>query len=367
MARSTVVVQVVVARIAAAEKQHVRRAGDRTAVVAGAAELPRLLLAGQWVLAHLLLAGVQVKRPRLGDDLRADDDRPAAIVGIRRPAKLAIRSIQNDQTAAAELARQKLLPVVAIGIGPADQHVPVVVDQRQLTAADPDPAAVGHIDRLRPEQLARVRVQADRQADVERFELLLHAASLVGRQIHQIALVLLQKRLALGRRDRTVDEEHPVVADGNRHVQDIPAAVDPPLLARGPVDGEEGIGFLVHLTAASLQGIVQFAVDRCRAEQQVALASDIPPRPWHAIGRLGSVVNSAHLSGRCIQFGTGSVDGDEQGVIRGGQIARLLVVEHTGSQRTRILVLPQEQAVVGVVTEDAVDPLNEHPTGGRQR
>ena len=50
---------------------------------------PRGLLAGERMLACELLVGVEIERPRLGDDFIPDDDRPVAVVGVQGPELLA--------------------------------------------------------------------------------------------------------------------------------------------------------------------------------------------------------------------------------------------------------------------------------------
>ena len=138
------------------------------------------------------LSGAQLKGPRLGDHHVLNDRRPIHVVGVARPQLLAALGIQHHQPALAEFARQKLLPIVPVGIRAADQQVAVLVHEGQIAAARADVRAIGDVDGFPPDFLARFRIERHGRAHVELFQLLLFLLRLVRRQVFEGRFILPQ-------------------------------------------------------------------------------------------------------------------------------------------------------------------------------
>jgi hypothetical protein len=123
--------------------------------------------------------------------------------------------IEHHEAAAFEFTAQKLLPVVPVRVRTAEHEVAVVIHQRQSAAADADLAAIGHIDRLRPQLLPVDGIHATAM----RMSLFLTRSSASSRSLPvslaRSVLSLRQHEFALLRRERGVDEEDAAIADGD--------------------------------------------------------------------------------------------------------------------------------------------------------
>nr|AUN35867.1 hypothetical protein [uncultured bacterium] len=166
-----IIFEVVERRESRAEHQHAGATRQHSAVVAGSDHAPRHRLTGKRMFAHLLRAGVEIVAPRFGDDLIFDYDRAVPVIGVFRPELVPVISRKCDEPSMFEFSFDKLFPVVAVGVRTAkEQHV-VLKDESQLTAAGADFAAIGDVDRLRPDLLARPRVERDSEPLVLLFHL----------------------------------------------------------------------------------------------------------------------------------------------------------------------------------------------------
>ena len=248
-----------------AEGEQIGAAREHSAMVAGAHQTPGFVIPRERIFARLLLAGVEVIPPRLGDDLVAHDDGTVTVIGVLGPHFFAIGGGKSEQAPLGEFAGEELLPVMAVGIGPA-QHQNIVAEQQgQLASAGSDFTAIGDIDRLFPELLAGAGVDRHRETEVLLFEFGLGFHRILRLQILVPRLVLEQDVLPLFRGDGAVDEVDRVIPHRHRLMFDGLAFVMPEMLAGGHVDREYSICRVLRAAAPATVFLLQLLPDRCGA------------------------------------------------------------------------------------------------------
>ena len=310
---------------------------------------------------------MQVEGPRFCKNITAHDGGSIHVVGVFRPEFLAVCRIQHQQFAFVEFASQKLFPIVPVGIGTAQDHVFVGVHQGQAASTSTDVCCVSDVDGILPQLFTSLAVQRNGLSDVEFFHLGFGFLCRVARECLQLSFVLKIQLLSFFRCDRTVDEVRSFRTNGDRSVQDVVAAVCPHAFARFYVDREDSIRLTLHGQASPPHPRFQFFANGAGSKQLPVIVSQIGPGSFDAIRRFRRFVRGHDFARGGIECGTRIFNGHIQSIIAGGKVVRFAIVEDSCANRARVLVLPQERAVICVIRHDAVGALNEHPSVSRKR
>ena len=307
--------------------------------MAGPSELPAFLLASDGVDPLLRLAGLQIKRPRLGVERVPDDQRPDTVTDLLRPQHFAVAASQGGDAPPRELAGKKLLPIVTVQVH-AEQHEHAVIVHGGRRVPE-----FRQVQRVLPDDLAVTLVQADHQADLGVGQRSLGQFAFGFRQLRNRHAAFGQGLLALFVRHVAGHNEHQVVPHRDGVMKDLFSVQNPALLAAVDVHGEQRVA----LSRAS----------RTRAVQRLAVGGDIAPAAKIAGRRRRCAELTDRLAGFHVQQQAPVRDGDQQALAADGQIAA--VVGRVGPISAGQLAPPQAQPVIDVIGHDDVFALDKQP------
>ena len=256
---------------------------------------------------------------------------------------------------------------MAIGVGSPEHDAAVVIDHRQAPATIADLTAIGHVHGFRPKLLARFGVEPHRQPEIGRLDPVLGNLLGFAGEVDQIRLVLLEHLLALLGSERGIDEVNPAITDGDRDVGNVLALVTPAQFARPGVEGENHVRGVRDGPASTRTFGGEFLAVCGRAVKETVLSGDVSPLAFLRRPVAGNGEHTNRFASRGIELVALVLDHHEQGVVRGGHVARLIRSLQPIAHRTRVLDLPQLLAIVTVVGHHGLLALDKEAPIHRNR
>ena len=241
----------------------------------------------------------------------------------------------------------------------------VVIHERQGATSDADLAAVGHIDRIRPQFVTRFGVQRHGHAQVVVFDAVFGEFALFAGELGEIGLVLRQQELALLWREGGVDEENAAIADGDGLMRDVLALIAPFQRAGLHVIGEDLVGRNGTAFAASGDFAGLFDAFRFGAVEQAVFIGDVAPLQVLLGACAGDFQGADDFARRGVELEALVFHEHEEEVVARGHVAGFAGVINAGAHRPGVLRFPEELAVVGVVGHHAVLSLDKKATVSR--